>query len=991
MGEVAVRTLKVLLLFIILLPCHVLPGVAQQGQPVLRIETGTHSAGVGDAAVDAAGRIMVTVSDDKTARIWSLPDLRQLFVIRPDIGSGQGGVLYTAAISPDGRLVAIGGFRPEVLLFDVASKELVQRWSDVPNSVLSLAFSADGNRLAAGLAKGGLRVWNVTTRQLTSQDTEYDGGIYGLSFAKDGRLVTSCISGTLQVYDASGTFTRRATTELGRRPFQVRFSPSGKLIAAGFADAFAVEVHDADSLAIKTKPSLGTVKGKSLSRVAWGSDGTTLFAGGNSKFGNSNPVFAWSNGGGGEARRAAAGFPDSVGAILPLPDGHLVTVSREGDMAVVAASGKSEFERKTVGQDLTVAARIDDPSRQLRIARDGKRVQWMPFGSVMTPGAKPRWLTFDTDHLDLAVMAAPSQDTANWAADAGALHVADWDGGLTPRLNDRQLTLKQGERAESVSVQDQRVLLGTHFGVHAFDETGRESWVATPGPTYRVNQSGDGRVVVAAVDDGTIRWYRASDGLLLLSLFVTAEGDRWIAYTPQGYYAASPGGEDLIGWHIGNGADRLADFFGASRLRDRFYRPDVVSRSLVALDPLEALAQANAAHGTNTTATTSAIDATDLPPVVKIISPQDGTQVTGDEVVVEYAFRSPSGQPVDEITTLMDGRPAELTRSLAPSGPAVPDGTHQRGIAAASDTPAAATEPGEVRARVAVAVPAGREVEISLLAETANHRKSEPARVRVTGRPASRQIASVKRLNAVLVGISKYPDPKNRLMFAAKDVTDIAKVLDTQRGAGLYNEINVRVLTDEAATRQNILKALNWLRQETKSDDTGVVFLSGHGVPEEGQTFFLTYDAEIGNLAATAVTQGDLKNVLSRVPGKVIAFIDICHAGSAVLQQGKNAVVDMTSFVNIMREPGTGLIVFASATSYQPAEEKEELQNGAFTSALKEGLMGGADFRRKGAIRTDELNMFLNERVAELTDDRQRPIMQRPGDIPDFAFMAHKQ
>jgi WD40 repeat protein len=983
-GGPAVRALNFFLLFLVLSTCPGRPALAQQGQPILRIETGTHSAGVGDAAVDAAGRIMVTVSDDKTARIWSLPDLRQLFVIRPDIGSGQAGVLYTAAISPDGRLVAIGGFRPEVLLFDVASKELVQRWPDVPNSVLSLAFSADGNRLAAGLAKGGLRVWNVTTRELAAQDTEYDGGIYGLSFAKDGRLVTSCINGTLQVYDASGRLTRRATTELGRRPFQVRFNPSGKLIAAGFIDAFAVEVHDADSLAIKTKPSLGMVKGKSLSRVAWGSDGSTLFAGGNSKFGNSNPVFAWSNSGGGEARRAAIGFPDSVGAILPLPDGHLVTVSREGDMAVVAANGKSEFERKTVAQDLNVGARTDDPSRQLRLARDGKRVQWMPFGAVMTSGTKPRWLTFDTENLDLAVMAAPSPDTANWLAEAGALHVADWDDGLTPRLNDRQLGLKQGERAESVSVQDQRVLLGTHFGIHAFDDTGREAWVATSGPTYRVNQSGDGRVVVAAVDDGTIRWYRASDGLLLLSLFVTADGDRWIAYTPQGYYAASPGGEDLIGWHIGNGADRLADFFGASRLRDRFYRPDVVSRALVALDPLEALAQANAAKGTNTTMTTSAIDSTDLPPVIKIISPADGTQVTGDEVVVEYAFRSPSGQPVDEITTLMDGRPADLTRSLAPSAPALPEGTRQRGLAPAAD-------PGEIRARVAVAVPAGREVEISLLAETANHRKSEPAHVRVTGRPASRQIVAVKRLNAVLVGISKYPDPRNQLMFAAKDVADIAKVLDTQRGAGLYNEINVKVLTDEAATRGNILKALNWLRQETRSDDTGVVFLSGHGVPEEGQTFFLTYDAEPGDLAATAVTQSDLKNVLSRVPGKVIAFIDICHAGSAVLQQGKNSVVDMTSFVNIMREPGTGLIVFASATSYQPAEERAELQNGVFTSALKEGLLGGADFRRKGAIRTDELNTFLNERVAELTQDRQHPVMQRPSDVPDFAFMARKQ
>ena len=47
---------------------------------------------------------------------------------------------------------------------------------------------------------------------------------------------------------------------------------------------------------------------------------------------------------------------------------------------------------------------------------------------------------------------------------------------------------------------------------------------------------------------------------------------------------ASAGGEDLIGWHVNNGKDRAADFFSASRFRDAFYRPDIVTRVLEALD-----------------------------------------------------------------------------------------------------------------------------------------------------------------------------------------------------------------------------------------------------------------------------------------------------------------------------------------------------------------------------------------------------------------------
>ena len=58
-----------------------------------------------------------------------------------------------------------------------------------------------------------------------------------------------------------------------------------------------------------------------------------------------------------------------------------------------------------------------------------------------------------------------------------------------------------------------------------------------------------GQLLVVASRDGTIRWLRGSDGVELLALFVDVPTRRWVAWTPTGYYMASPGGEDLIGWH----------------------------------------------------------------------------------------------------------------------------------------------------------------------------------------------------------------------------------------------------------------------------------------------------------------------------------------------------------------------------------------------------------------------------------------------------------
>jgi hypothetical protein len=43
-------------------------------EPIPRIETGMHGAMINRIGVDATCRLMVTGSDDKTARLWALPE-----------------------------------------------------------------------------------------------------------------------------------------------------------------------------------------------------------------------------------------------------------------------------------------------------------------------------------------------------------------------------------------------------------------------------------------------------------------------------------------------------------------------------------------------------------------------------------------------------------------------------------------------------------------------------------------------------------------------------------------------------------------------------------------------------------------------------------------------------------------------------------------------------------------------------------------------------
>ena len=79
-------------------------------EPLLRLETGMHTAIINRVATDAQGRWAVTASDDKTARVWELASGRQLLVLRPPQDTGNEGKLYAVAMSPDGTIVALGGW-----------------------------------------------------------------------------------------------------------------------------------------------------------------------------------------------------------------------------------------------------------------------------------------------------------------------------------------------------------------------------------------------------------------------------------------------------------------------------------------------------------------------------------------------------------------------------------------------------------------------------------------------------------------------------------------------------------------------------------------------------------------------------------------------------------------------------------------------------------------------------------------------------------------
>ena len=77
---------------------------------------------------------------------------------------------------------------------------------------------------------------------------------------------------------------------------------------------------------------------------------------------------------------------------------------------------------------------------------------------------------------------------------------------------------------------------------------------------------------------------------------------------------------------------------------------------------------------------------------------------------------------------------------------------------------------------------------------------------------------------------------------------DIGKVLEQQRGRGMYSEVNLTILKDENATRINILKALTALKQNTTAADIAVVYCRAMAFRRKGEHSSLRWIATWGCL-----------------------------------------------------------------------------------------------------------------------------------------------
>ncbi|MBF0428094.1 MAG: WD40 repeat domain-containing protein [Magnetococcales bacterium] len=532
--------------------------------PLLRVESGMHAGLVRRIAVDEEDRYIFSVSDDKTLKIWSQADGRLLLTLRVPIGLTNEGALYAMDISPDGRTVAVAGQTgPEwensfcIYLLDVREGKMRRRICNLPEAVNHLAFSATGGYLAAVFGeKAGLRVFGIPEGALVYASEPYQSPSNWVDFAANGRLVTSSYDGAVRLYDENFRLLVTKQVPKPSKPYGVAFSPDGSKIAVGLRDRPAVVVLSGEDLSLSYLPDVAGVK-NNLWVVAWSKDGRVLYAGGGHKNKGRNLMRWWSNAGepNAQGRGDYVDVPasqDTVMQIVPVKEGGVVFAAADSSLGLLDRQGFPLFikEQSTVSFQGSV--------RRLLVSEKGDVVDFDYDASGQQRGR------FSVSQLLLNASDGNTDGMEIPRLSTETMRVTGFGGSSQLMLNGSPIPLEAREIPLSLDVdyKDRFLILGTSVNLRLYDKNGSLYWKkATPGPVWAVNTSGNGLWVIAAIADGTIRWYSAMRGDERMALYVHKDQKRWAVWSPQNLYGTSVGGETLIGWHLNRGKDQLAEFY----------------------------------------------------------------------------------------------------------------------------------------------------------------------------------------------------------------------------------------------------------------------------------------------------------------------------------------------------------------------------------------------------------------------------------------------
>jgi WD40 repeat protein len=436
--------------------------------------------------------------------------------------------------------------------------------------------------------------------------------------------------------------------------------------------------------------------------------------------------------------------------------------------------------------------------------------------------------------------------------------------------------------------------------------------------------------LITGGNDGIVRIRNLDTGELLVQIISTLSG--WTAVDAQGRFDGTLSGVDDVKW-LASQLQLPIDNFSQP-----YYEPGLVARYI------------RAPSGFVAPAPTPVFGGIVLPPKVTVTA-QAGPGNADVTVVAQD-----QGGGIASISLFQNGKLVAQTRQTGERKEV------QNGVATTIRT---------YRVPLALGVNHFEAVAASLKQIEGEHATTDvsgpvvaaPAPAAPAAPAAPTPVAGLPTLHILTVGINKYRDSRLNLDYGVSDATAILQSL--QASQGVFGKVIAKKLTDQAATRAAIIKALTDY-QNAPANDVLVVYLAGHGEIVGDDWYFLPHDFVFTpeGIKTTGISATTWRDALSRVgPQRVLILIDSCKSGGSI--DTLATAIDRKLLRSLGRDAGVAIL--AGARRDQSAEEFPQLHHGAFTYVLLQGVSGKADAQQNGKITTNELLTYSTSELPLLT------------------------
>ncbi len=211
------------------------------------------------------GAYLISGSEKNGIRIWNMTDSSRFTTL----------VGQKAIFSPDGDVLAVIN---NSQLIVSAFPNMEKRWEKPIGEILltSLAFSPNGDLLAVGGYDGIIRVFRTSDGEVVRKLGKFLSPVSGLTFSKNGSLVVGLgAEGKFMIWRMGDGMVARQITIANSNGLSVAISPNGEQLATGSADGY-IRTYQASNGLVVYKV---TDKSHSLYGLLYANDNDLLISG----------------------------------------------------------------------------------------------------------------------------------------------------------------------------------------------------------------------------------------------------------------------------------------------------------------------------------------------------------------------------------------------------------------------------------------------------------------------------------------------------------------------------------------------------------------------------------------------------------------------------------------------------------------------------------------------------------------------------------------